>query len=194
MKKGILALVILGAVAFIAYKVFNKNEESTPNPETPIAVKADDSLTLNLQNLMAGYFNLKDAFVKSDMTLVNGANTNFDSLLTGLKMDGQLQDEALKNLATDLIAQVKTSADGINKAADLETKRASFQTLSDALFDLLRSVQYHGGKVYQQYCPMAFDNKGAAWLSNSTDVINPYFGDKMLNCGELRDSIDIVVP
>ena len=35
---------------------------------------------------------------------------------------------------------------------------------------------------------MAFDNKGAEWLQVGTQVNNPYFGDQMLRCGEIRET------
>jgi hypothetical protein len=37
---------------------------------------------------------------------------------------------------------------------------------------------------------MAFNNDGASWLSNSSIINNPYLPKIMLNCGEVRDSID----
>lgn len=40
--------------------------------------------------------------------------------------------------------------------------------------------------VYIQYCPMAFHNQGAHWLSLDSVIRNPYFGDKMLTCGEIQ--------
>jgi len=43
---------------------------------------------------------------------------------------------------------------------------------------------------YYQYCPMAFDNKGAYWISNETEIRNPYFGEKMLKCGENKDTLN----
>lgn len=42
---------------------------------------------------------------------------------------------------------------------------------------------------YEQYCPMADDNNGAYWLSESNKVLNPYFGSSMLNCGEIKNEI-----
>jgi Cu(I)/Ag(I) efflux system membrane fusion protein len=33
---------------------------------------------------------------------------------------------------------------------------------------------------------MAFDNKGAYWLSETKEIRNPYFGDKMMTCGEVK--------
>ena len=37
---------------------------------------------------------------------------------------------------------------------------------------------------------MAFNDAGAYWLSAASDIKNPYFGKKMLTCGEVKDSID----
>ena len=36
---------------------------------------------------------------------------------------------------------------------------------------------------------MAFDNTGGYWLSNSKEVRNPYFGNSMLKCGEVKETI-----
>jgi Cu(I)/Ag(I) efflux system membrane fusion protein len=42
------------------------------------------------------------------------------------------------------------------------------------------------GPVFELYCPMAFNNKGAAWLQPDKEIRNPYFGAQMLSCGEVR--------
>ena len=69
-------------------------------------------------------------------------------------------------------------------------KTKSFQMISEQLYDLIRIVQYDGELIYHHYCPMAFNNDGATWMSNSLIIRNPYFSSTMLNCGELLDSID----
>lgn len=33
------------------------------------------------------------------------------------------------------------------------------------------------------YCSMAFDSKGAFWIQEDEEILNPYFGSKMINCG-----------
>ncbi|MEZ4690982.1 MAG: hypothetical protein R3A12_12710 [Ignavibacteria bacterium] len=33
------------------------------------------------------------------------------------------------------------------------------------------------GTTYVVYCPMAFDRKGAYWLSKDKEIMNPYFGE-----------------
>jgi Cu(I)/Ag(I) efflux system membrane fusion protein len=106
-----------------------------------------------------------------------------------MAVDGIAADTALLQMAVEYKKTIATETRNILTVSDIEQKRRSFQPLSDAMFDLLRTTRYQGSKVYQQYCPMAFDNSGAAWLSNSPDVVNPYFGDAMLHCGELRDSV-----
>jgi Cu(I)/Ag(I) efflux system membrane fusion protein len=34
------------------------------------------------------------------------------------------------------------------------------------------------------------DNKGAYWLSEIEEIRNPYFGEKMLSCGETIESLN----
>lgn len=38
-------------------------------------------------------------------------------------------------------------------------------------------------------CPMYNDNKGALWLSESKDIKNLYYGNKMVECGEVKEVI-----
>jgi Cu(I)/Ag(I) efflux system membrane fusion protein len=35
---------------------------------------------------------------------------------------------------------------------------------------------------------MAFNNKGAYWLSETKEITNPYFGASMLACGEVKQT------
>ena len=37
---------------------------------------------------------------------------------------------------------------------------------------------------------MADNNNGAYWLSKEEKVLNPYFGDAMLKCGEVKQVIE----
>jgi hypothetical protein len=79
----------------------------------------------------------------------------------------------------------------------MEDKRRSFHSLSQNIFDLLRTIRFDAAKVYLQECPMAFnDTEAAIWLSNKTEIRNPYLGlhhpryqSGMLNCGDVKDSL-----
>ena len=80
-------------------------------------------------------------------------------------------------------------ARAIEASEDVEAQRESFFGLSEEITGLV-SGQIASGAVYKQYCPMAFNNKGASWLSSEEAVLNPYFGDKMLKCGTVEEVLE----
>jgi Cu(I)/Ag(I) efflux system membrane fusion protein len=57
------------------------------------------------------------------------------------------------------------------------------------MYSLLKNADLKNAKVFHEYCPMAFNDKGATWLSDEAEIKNPYFGKKMLECGEVTDSL-----
>ena len=63
-------------------------------------------------------------------------------------------------------------------AADIETLRAAFLPLSNALLD---SELPEGYRI--AHCPMAFDWEGAHWIQKDGEIANPYYGSGMLHCG-----------
>jgi Cu(I)/Ag(I) efflux system membrane fusion protein len=85
---------------------------------------------------------------------------------------------------------LKQKAEAINKAEKLGTQRKHFIQLSEHMIDLVKTFKAPKDKLYVQFCPMANDDKGAYWLSEEDQVRNPYYGDMMLKCGEVRDEID----
>jgi len=85
---------------------------------------------------------------------------------------------------------ISGSATAIKGEPKLEEKLREFDMITDALWSLTRTVKYDRQKIYYQFCPMAFDNRGAYWLSDKRDIQNPYFAGKMPDCGELADSVD----
>jgi Cu(I)/Ag(I) efflux system membrane fusion protein len=36
---------------------------------------------------------------------------------------------------------------------------------------------------------MANEGKGGYWLSSQEEIMNPYYGDDMLHCGEVKETI-----
>ena len=61
--------------------------------------------------------------------------------------------------------------------------------MSEGVIALQRRFGHRGSEIWRlAHCPMAFDNKGADWLQRGTQINNPYFGDQMLRCGEIREA------
>ncbi len=71
----------------------------------------------------------------------------------------------------------------------LKEQRKTFSNLSAEMATLVKGGRLSSGVLYLEYCPMANSNEGAFWLSNEKEIRNPYFGDKMLKCGMVKEII-----
>jgi Cu(I)/Ag(I) efflux system membrane fusion protein len=90
--------------------------------------------------------------------------------------------------------EINTAAKFYNTAPGLEERRKKFESITELVWNLTRSIRFSGATIYYNFCPMAFDNKGAYWLSSERLIQNPYFGDKMLTCGQVMDSLNYSAP
>ncbi len=195
MKKIIIIALVLAAVAMLAYRfLINKDEAPQSDPTQPVALKKNsDVFTGSFDTLLSSYYSLKEALVMADTVKANASASALITHAEGLPLS------ELKGDTTGLIAEtaktftgtMAVSGDALRKESALEAKRKEFEIISDAMWSLVRTVKYDGSQVYYQFCPMAFNDKGAYWLSNSQEIRNPYFGDKMLTCGSTEDSLNI---
>jgi hypothetical protein len=64
----------------------------------------------------------------------------------------------------------------------------AFSKLSGPVYDLMKAVS-PGYEVYLDHCPMYNDGKGADWISREKPIRNPYYGSKMMTCGNVKDSL-----
>lgn len=79
-------------------------------------------------------------------------------------------------------SDIKTAAAGLARAKDIETARAAFKELSKPLA-MWASMARPGG-IDVVHCSMA----NGSWLQKAGEIRNPYYGAKMLNCGEVVSS------
>ncbi|MAL23025.1 MAG: efflux transporter periplasmic adaptor subunit [Xanthomarina sp.] len=133
------------------------------------------------------YIALKDALVKEDSKRAVTASNNFLSHLSEIDME-LLKGEAHKQWMA-LENDLRTSAVSISKASSIPSQRDFFKQLSAKLTKALEVFGINE-TAYLQFCPMADNNQGAYWLSKEKKVINPYFGEAMLTCGEVKQVID----
>ena len=153
----------------------------------------------SFQKLLASYYSLRDAFVDYDTAKVNAVSQQLAADAGSVKLDELKGDSSngIKTTAKDYTSTVQHAASEIPAQPDFTRKQRQFQVLSDAMYELVRTVRYDQEKIYHQHCPMAFNNEGAYWISNSGDIVNPYMGRKhpkyrgsMLECGDIPDSLD----
>ncbi|HTE24779.1 DUF3347 domain-containing protein [Flavitalea sp.] len=194
MKKVVLIVVVLVIAAFATY-LFRQNKSDEPKAEKPKPLslgQKSGAFNDSFNELLTAYFSVKDALVESDTVKANAAAVNLAIASESLKTDEITGDSTgmIKATAKNFAGTITGSALGLKGEKNIENKRQEFEMISDALWSLTRTVKYEGQKVYYQFCPMAFDNKGAYWLSKDANIRNPYFGDKMLTCGSTQDSLE----
>ena len=194
MKKVLIAVLLLAGVAYGGYYFFSSKEKNNEDADLqPLTIKENSGVfNQSYQQLLTGYYNLKDALVASDTGKANAASKELVVYADSLKISEIKGDSTgmIKETAQTFTGTISGSAQALVKEPTLEAKRKEFEMISDALYTLTQTVRYGGEKIYYQYCPMAFDNRGAYWLSNQPVIRNPYFGDEMLECGEVKDSLD----
>ena len=147
-----------------------------------------DSFNLSFNTLMAAYYELKNAFIKEDKSMIDASANKLSASASVLKIDELKADSLIINTAKIYTQNLQDEIIGLLKETDLENKRKSFQIVTNDVYDLIRTVRFDREKIYLQHCPMAFKNKGADWLSNSSEIENPYLPKMMLDCGEIIDS------
>jgi hypothetical protein len=147
----------------------------------------DASFQNQLASVFTSYVELKEAFVASDANKVKDEAKQTDEALA--KVDMKLVSGAAHNDWMNYLSPIQSSLKEIQASTDIEAQRKAFSNLSDNLYKSVKAFGLGGKEAFYEYCPMAFNNEGAYWLSDQKQIRNPYFGDKMLTCGEVKEKL-----
>ncbi|MCB0490161.1 MAG: efflux RND transporter periplasmic adaptor subunit [Cyclobacteriaceae bacterium] len=152
------------------------------------AFEVDNTFRMQLNDLLNPYLTMKDAFVKTNAADAASAATAFAKALQ--RVDMKLLKGDAHNSWMQILEPLQISAKTISQSNDVEAQRTSFSTLSDNYYNAIQQFGISGLQAYYQYCPMAFNNKGAYWISKDKQISNPYFGDKMMRCGVNKSELN----
>jgi len=159
----------------------NENHSKITRLESPKAFQQQ------LKQVYDNYINLKDALVEDNS---EKAISDAKKLISSFrKIDMKLLTGEAHKQWMALEGHIQASANSISKSSEIKIQRDHFKQLST---HLIKAVQLFGvnEKVYVEFCPMADNNNGAYWLSKEEQILNPYFGDSMLKCGEVKQTIE----
>jgi membrane fusion protein, copper/silver efflux system len=146
------------------------------------SIEVPEAFRKQLTQVAEKYFVVKNALVKSDVSASADAAKQVSIALK--QVDMRILDINAHEAWINLYAPMQEGAKGISDVKEIEVQRKNFQLLSDHLIEAVELFGLTVEKSYRAYCPMAFDDAGAYWLSEFVDIKNPYFGDAMLRCGE----------
>ena len=201
MKKIVLiVLVLVLAVAGYYWYKFSTAGGGDSGPKQQPLVLKKHSIAFNqaITAAMNAYFDMKAAFVDADTLKAKENCRKFIQLMDSIPLNELKSDTAtIYESAFNEFSNVKSNAESLLQQVDLTEMRKDFGMVSENLYPFFRTINYEGENMYWQNCPMAFgDDKGANWISNTKEIINPYLGKNhpeykgsMLHCGEIKDTI-----
>lgn len=166
------------------YERSKKGGRTPARPLRPAETAAAQATPL--QKVSDAYFSLKDALVASDAAKAASAATRLSEALNNVKMEELQPQEHSAWMPVE--KQLKTDAGNIAATSDISRQRASFASLSQNMYPLLKATD-KAEPVYYQYCPMYNEGKGAVWLSREQTIKNPYYGSSMLSCGKTTETL-----
>ena len=200
--KKLLFLILILLAAFCTYWVFTKGKkEGIPIAKAEALVTNSHSASFNggIDSLLNAYFLIKEALVNSDSLSAKSACKS-RSILADTNRLAELKKDSsgIYSSAIMQLGDVKANAESLLNQTDITEIRQDFRMIGESIYPLLKTIHYEGKTLYWQNCPMAFgDDKGANWISNTEEIINPYLGKNhpefksgMLHCGEVKDSIN----
>ena len=153
----------------------------------PELADLDVNVTAQVKRIFDHYIHVKTGLVKGDF---EEAGRGAKAILKVLRdFDKSLIPADQKKAYDKPPSELRVAATSIVSAPSLAQQRVYFSDLSIAAYDLARSFGA-GRTIYHAHCPMAFDNKGAMWLSEEKEINNPYYGNEMLECGIVEEVIE----
>ena len=145
-------------------------------------VSFDEGFSSDFNEALPSYLKMKDALVESDA----GQVSNF-AKATSKKLK-EISTSDLGKMEKQHLTKSIEMLDAIATNENLENQRAHFVILNENIVPIAMNIE-NSTNYYVQKCPMANNNKGAVWLSTEEEIRNPYYGDAMLTCGSVIDSL-----
>lgn len=145
--------------------------------------KIDAGLQKQIGASLTTYYGLKDALIADD---VEKTSAKADELLKTFEaVDVSKMTDTQKTLWGKLEKLLSLDSRHIRDNKEIAHQREHFMKLSNNMYALVFNFKANETEAYLHYCPM----KKASWLSDSKDVKNPYYGNKMIDCGSVKATL-----
>lgn len=202
MKKTILIISAITAIAVISCNSNSSDKESNtgmnhdsmPMPMqqntqpdkdikmvTATFTSVDPAVASYIKTLVTEYLSIKNALINSNEAEAATASGKMYEAMKGF--DKSLLSADQKKIYDDIESDLKEHAEHISKSK-IDHQREHFATMSKDMYDLVKAFGA-GMTLYHDHCPMY--NDGSMWLSETKDIKNPFYGDKMMTCGSVEE-------
>jgi len=137
-----------------------------------------------LTPLLASYYDIKDALIKSNSADAAAHAGEFLKTVNGVDMKSISAEDMTAFMS--LKDKLAFDARHMSESKDIDHQREHFANFSLNFFKLVKAVKLTDKPVYYAYCPM----KKSYWLSAESGIKNPYFGSQMLTCGKVTETLN----
>lgn len=155
-------------------------ESSSPTPIAGAEKTDPQSFDAQMQPILESYLKIGDALARDSADGVKAHSRRISKLAP--KLDASTAKGKHAKLYKSLPSSLGEAARTLSQADTLRAMRASYEKLSIPMVDWASNAKPEGVEVL--HCPMA----EASWLQSGGPVRNPYYGSKMLRCGEVVKS------
>jgi hypothetical protein len=156
--------------------------------EVPDYSPAGNGVKEPLGEVFRQYIQMKDALVAAS---TEQARTAAQGLIASL---GKIDEAALSGEQQRFFAEhsqmIRQHAEAIAGSDDIAAQRGQLDMLSESTYSLVKAFGANEQTLYYQHCPMANNDRGGNWISQTSEIKNPYFGEKMLKCGETKETLN----
>lgn len=202
MKKTILIISAITSIAVISCNSDSSSKESNTGmnhdsmpmpmqqntqPDKDIKMVAatftsvEPAVASYIKTLVTEYLSVKNALINSSETEAATASGKMYEAMKGF--DKSLLSADQKKIYDDIESDLKEHAEHISKSK-IDHQREHFATMSKDMYDLVKAFGA-GMTLYHDHCSMY--NDGSMWLSETKDIKNPFYGDKMMTCGSVEE-------
>lgn len=189
MKKIISLVTIISSIFSACNSTSNSNESHSHHVDSLDVISATSQVDSTQQKhintdgkfdeVVSSYINLKNTLVNDDSNAASNAGKAILYSLTKLSKSENKEE-------LEILESIKENAEHIrDNSGKLDHQREHFALISKDIIDLIEQAGT-AKKLYQDFCPMYDDNKGASWISEIKEIKNPFYGSKMSTCGSVK--------
>ncbi len=201
MKKSIYVLAVI-ALTFTACKNEKKTEDHHEGESTEMHehdnsdghhdtkeernIEASSDKNSATSAMVDGYLEIKNGLVSDDKAAAAKGGKNLLNAFASFDMGTLTKEQHSEYM--EIVENATEQAEHIVKSP-IDHQREHFEILSNDMNDLIALLGTEK-TLYQDFCPMANNGKGAIWLSETEEIKNPFYGSKMMKCGKMQKQIN----
>ena len=161
----------------------NHSDEPNQTSNNVDLGNVNDIIKGQINQVLTIYYEVKTALVGSNGKTAKIKAGALVQLLS--KVETGKMTEEQKVFFTQYAEKIKFDAEHINETEDAGHQRDHLNDLSNNIWAITKAFKANSNPVYQQYCPM----KKTYWMSNEQGIKNPYYGNQMLTCGKITETL-----